>query len=384
MEICKAEQCTGCGVCVDACPRQCITFRHDAQGFYRSFVEEALCIGCHRCKNVCPANHPNNSHPIDRAYKARRTDKQAAEGSSSGGVASVLSEWIVRNGGVVAGCGFDEDLCLKHSLAESPDGLVRFQGSKYLQSDTVGIYRQVRERLGMGRPVLFVGTPCQVAALHNFLGKGHENLFTVDFVCHGVGSQLVFDKYLESLDPGRTPVSVRFRNKRQGYRNKKACFEMEVVYPDRTVRDSMESGIYYWFSSSLSVRESCYQCPFVSAERPSDMTLADYNGTDLDDADNEIGVNTLFVNTDRGAALLEAVRKDLFLEQKDAAETVKRFERLTHGSYKPSCRKEFFGKLADRDYRTLEKEFGPEKILPNKMVRRYRGLKKRLRNLFDR
>ena len=381
MEICKAERCTGCGVCVDACPRECISFRHDEHGFYRSYIDETACVNCHRCADVCPANHPHKSHPIEKAYKARRTDRQAATGSSSGGMASVLSEWIVKNGGLVAGCGFDENLCLKHSMAANLDELENFKGSKYLQSNTAGIYRQVREQLRTGCPVLFVGTPCQVAGLQNFLGKRYDNLFTVDFVCHGVASQTVFDKYLESLNPQSGPISVRFRNKKQGYRNKNACFEMEVVYPDQTVRDPLESGIYYWFSSSLSVRESCYQCPFVSAERPSDITLADYNGTDIDDADNEIGVNTLFVNSDRGAALLEAVKEDVFLEEKDVEQTVKRFDRLMYGSSKPACRKQFFEKLGTCDYQTLEKIFDAKKILPNKMVRRYWGLKRRIRNL---
>ncbi|MBE6763295.1 MAG: 4Fe-4S dicluster domain-containing protein [Ruminococcaceae bacterium] len=382
MDICKSAKCTGCGACVDACPKSCISFRYDENGFYRSYVDEDRCIQCRRCVKVCPANHPYKTHRIQQAYKARRQDKQAAVNSSSGGIASVLSEYIVKNGGVVAGCGFDDTLCLKHTLASTLDELEPFKGSKYLQSNTVGIYRQVREQLQADKTVLFIGTPCQVSALQTYLGKTYDKLYSVDFVCHGVSSRCIFDKYLAFTDPTTAPLSVSFRNKTRGYRNKKACFEMQVVYPDRTVRNSTESGLYYWFASSLSVRESCYRCPFVSFERASDITLADYIGDDLDDTDNEVGVNTLFVNSAKGKALAEAVRQEIVLEPKPVEDTAKRFNRLMYPSSMPTCRKEFFDRLQTDDYPTLEATFDAQKILPGKMVRRWQAMKRRLRKLF--
>ena len=198
----------------------------------------------------------------------------------------MISEYIVRNGGFVAGCGFDDAFILRHSLASNVTELDAFKGSKYLQSDTRGIYRAVRDKLQAEKTVLFVGTPCQVSALCTYLGKEYENLYTVDFVCHGVSSRYAFDKFLSHADPEALPSSVSFRNKDCGYRDKKTCFEMRLVYPDKMIKSTTESGFYYWFSSSLSVRESCYKCPFVSTRRPSDITLADYIGQDLDDEDD--------------------------------------------------------------------------------------------------
>ena len=382
MIICKSEKCTGCGVCADACPRKCISFKHDAQGFYKSYIDESLCVNCRRCAEVCPANHPNKNHTVQKAYKARRTDKQAAKNSTSGGIASVISEYVIGNGGSVAGCGFDDDLCLKHSLAASLDGLESFKGSKYLQSYTVGIYRQVQEQLKSGKPVLFTGTPCQVSALNNYLGRNYDNLYTMDFVCHGVSSQLAFDKYLESMKRSDAPVSISFRNKEKGYRNKKACFELQVAYPDQTVCTSTESGIYYWFASSLSVRESCYNCPFVSSDRASDITLADYIGNDMDDADNEIGANAVFVNSEKGAAMLDAVKHNIVAAPKDTGHTVKLYDRMTVASRKPACRKAFFADLLTCDYRALAEKYTANKVLPGKMARRIYAMKRRIRKLF--
>lgn len=384
MQICKSKKCTGCGVCADACPKQCISIKHDEQGFYKSYIDDSRCVNCHHCKKVCPANYPNNSLSIQKAYKARRTDKQAAAHSTSGGIAAALSEYVIGIGGVVAGCGFDDVFCLKHRLASTTDELEGFKGSKYLQSYTVGIYRRVREQLRTDKSVLFVGTPCQVSALKNYLGKEYDNLYTIDFVCHGVPSQYVFDKYLDSLGQPGIPASIKFRNKAHGYRNKKACFEIQIVYPEKKVRNTTEKGLYYWFASSLSIRESCYNCPFISTKRVADITLADYIGNDLNDADDEIGVNTVFVNSNKGNTLMELSKRELVMEPKNVNRMVKQYDHLMVKSYKPRCRKEFFRELPACNYLLLEQKYDAQKILPGKMRRRYYAMKRRVRKLFIR
>lgn len=379
MEVCKFEKCTGCGMCADVCPKGCISIKHDKHGFYRSYVDNSRCINCHRCADTCPANHPSNVNHIQKAYKARRTDKAASVKSSSGGVAAVISEYIIKNSGVVAGCGFDDKILLKHSIASGAEELECFKGSKYLQSYTVGIYRQVREQLKTGKQVLFIGTPCQASALKNFLGKDYDNLFVVDFVCHGVLSQAVFDKYIDSLNQKDAPISVEFRNKTKGYRDKIACFEMQVEYPNKIIRNTQQAGIYRWFASGLGNRESCYDCSFVSVNRASDITLADYIGNDLDDTDNEVGVSTVFVNSDKGAALLEAIKSEIVTQPRDAVGTAKLYTRMITGERMPKCRKVFFEELFTCDYSTLAKKYDTQAILPGKMSRRYRALQMRIR-----
>lgn len=62
--------------------------------------------------------------------------------------------------------------------------------SKYVQgSIIIGAYSEIQEDLKSDRSVLFVGTPCQVAALLIYLSdKYKEHLFTVSFVCGGIAS----------------------------------------------------------------------------------------------------------------------------------------------------------------------------------------------------
>lgn len=83
--------------------------------------------------------------------------------------------------------------------------------SKYLQSATVGVYRKVRKDLREGRFVLFVGTPCQCQALNNFLGKERtDKLLLVDFICHGVPSQELFDKSIAHYESHEKCKIVKF------------------------------------------------------------------------------------------------------------------------------------------------------------------------------
>ncbi|MBQ4510335.1 MAG: 4Fe-4S binding protein, partial [Clostridia bacterium] len=69
MEICKSNKCTGCGGCVDICPKGCVELITDKDGFYTSLVNENACVNCGLCKKICPGNTCNNSNAIKKAYK---------------------------------------------------------------------------------------------------------------------------------------------------------------------------------------------------------------------------------------------------------------------------------------------------------------------------
>ena len=84
---------------------------------------------------------------------------------------------------------------IAHTRIDNIDELEKLRGSKYVQSDLRGIFSQVRKDLMSGMPVLFSGTPCQVAALHSYLRKPYSNLTTVDFVCHGVPNPRIWKEF---------------------------------------------------------------------------------------------------------------------------------------------------------------------------------------------
>ena len=104
MEICKKELCTGCAACTAICPKGCISMQPDEIGHLSAQIDEQVCVNCGKCKSVCPsANAPMGVKPA-KAYAAICKDTEEYKSSTSGGVAAMLSMWIVDQGGVVYGC----------------------------------------------------------------------------------------------------------------------------------------------------------------------------------------------------------------------------------------------------------------------------------------
>ena len=109
-----------------------------------------------------------------------------------------MAKNVLEEGGVVVGA-MQEQYLTKHCLIDNVNDLSLLQGSKYTQSSTEGIFREVKTQLAKGKKVLFSGLGCQVAALLSFLknDKHIDNLLTVDLICGGVPSSFLITKYVE-------------------------------------------------------------------------------------------------------------------------------------------------------------------------------------------
>lgn len=381
MNICDKALCTGCGVCADVCPKHCVKIEYDSNGFFHSFVDDNQCVKCNKCIHVCPANNPNNNNSISRAYKIRRKDAQNAMTSTSGGVAALISETILENDGLVVGCGFDENLMLKHSITDNMSDLENFKGSKYVQSNVTGVYKSIKQILNNNnKSILFIGTPCQVSALNNYLDKSYDNLYTIDLVCHGVSSQKILNRYLEEVQNKISVkiTNIKFRNKIGGYKN---CSQNDWIFIHQCGEYSIpyDEGMVLWFTSGLSLRESCYKCNFVSTNRCSDMTLADYNGSDLSNKDKQYGVSLVFTNTEKGAKLLELIDNKSVVEEKDTFLSTKSCFRLNCKSEIPTVRKKFFKDLEELNINSLIEKYTLKKILPNKLSLYLNALKRKIK-----
>ena len=212
--------CMGCSACANACPAgvNAIKMQEDGEGFRYPSIDEARCINCGACARACPVlstvELPDEADP--EAYAYMSTDEEVRRHSSSGGCFYGLAKQVIEDGGVVFGAGFDAGWEVEHQSADNLDSLIRLCTSKYVQSRIGETYRSVRRELKTGRPVLFVGTPCQCAGLHNYLHGNPENLLLVDFICHGVPSPLVWRKYVTFLSQKKRKEirRISFRNKK--------------------------------------------------------------------------------------------------------------------------------------------------------------------------
>lgn len=190
------KACCGCGACVQRCPKQCITLHEDSEGFLYPVADASVCINCGLCEKVCPVINQHTAHEPLQTFAAKNPNEAVRAASSSGGVFTMLAESVIKSGGVVFGAAFDQQWKVVHTCATTIEGLQKFRGSKYLQSQTNNTFREAETYLRQGRQVLYSGTPCQVAGLKKYLRKDYDNLLTLDFICHGVPSPGVFRTYL--------------------------------------------------------------------------------------------------------------------------------------------------------------------------------------------
>lgn len=388
MDICKRKRCTGCGACAAVCPRNAITFRPDAHGFLYPVIDEKLCVNCGICQGKCPANQEaakKESLPLVLAAWTR--DRSTRKKSSSGGVFPLLAQEILSRGGVVFGARWTSDFGVEHCAVTDEEGLAQFYGSKYVQSNTLRIYDEVRRYLAEGRLVLFSGTPCQVDALNRYLGKEEPLLFTVDLVCHGVPSKEVFGRHLDEISS-----SEREKIEKINLRFKKPCWSNSSVlvlmrggrrYCVPTVADPY----YNLFNFNYILRDCCHTCRYTTMERTGDVTLADFWGfaaRSFKMRDYERGVSCVLVNTEKGRELIDKIKPRLICEERTAKEALRANRSLGAPFPKPQDADAFWldyeggMSIADLNKKYVKKPHRmPRYLWLRQIARRYKWLLKR-------
>lgn len=349
IKITDKKNCCGCGACAQACGLNCITMVADEEGFLYPSVDLARCVECGACEKACPVLHPGEKPERIAVFAARCSEEEIRKASSSGGVFPLAAEAILAEGGAVFGAAIDEDLSVHHRMVSGTEELSCLQGSKYVQSDMGACYRQAEELLRSGAPVLFTGTPCQVAGLKLYLKKDYEKLYTIDILCHGVPSPAVWGTYItnrQSQNSG-TIKTVSFRHKSFGWHN----FSMMLKFEDGSVYDvrHREDPFMRVFLDNLCLRPSCHACKFRESRSGADLTIGDAWGIEnwMPEMDDDKGTSVVIVNTPKGQALLERIRQGMALRQADA-ETVLAANLVYRKSVRPHPnRKKFFAALRE-------------------------------------
>lgn len=339
-----SENCCGCGACANVCPVNAISMVQNDEGFLYPVIDESLCTNCGLCSKTCNFNSKRNS-VIDSF--AALADDEIRNVSSSGGVFYNLAQKILLDGGYVCGAAFSDDFkSVNHILISSIEDLPKLQSSKYLQSDTKNVYKEIKDLLNNDKKVLFSGTPCQVDALNKFLKKDYENLITVDILCHGTPSPLVWKKYVEEISKGKKIIETTFRHKKYGW----APSLLLLLFEDNEVFEepSTENLYYKAFLSNLCLRKSCESCKFTNLNRPSDITVGDFWRIDKFDKkmNDKKGTSCILINTLKGQNFFDEIKTSLKKYKEAPLEKiVKGNPILTEPSKPHDNRKRFFNNL---------------------------------------
>lgn len=301
MELENNNNCCGCGVCESVCPNKCIE-RSCGERKSESFFKGKECVQCGLCDDVCPLNKELFHDKQKTFYKAKSINPNVLSKSSSGGVVHEVASAVIAAGGIVYGAAWNYDnQRVEHIRILEENELSIIQGSKYVQSIiTPRLYNSIKKDL-YNTTVLFIGTPCEVAAVRSFT-KDHDNLVCVDLICHGVPSYRMFADQLKTIT--ETPIkSVSFRDR--------CTFRLLVNDQNNTYEYDWEDSPYYsLYMHFASLREYCYHCKYACNTRVGDITAGDY-------IEKGKGYSCVVLNTKKGETWFGQIKRHLNLETKD-------------------------------------------------------------------
>ena len=245
-------------------------------------------------------------------YAGRLKDKSALMSSSSGGAFTALSDAFLKSGDAVVAAVYNyENHTVEFQMILDEKQRERAKGSKYMQSKPGDIYQEAYRWL-MDNPkkeLLFVGMGCQSDGFRKFSEiKGiRDRVYIVDIICHGSPSPKLWREYAESIQKKDGKITyLSFKDKRNGWKSPTAY--VKVNGSERPLKDYVR--VFY---NQCALRPSCYECPYATTERKTDMTIGDFWHIEetIPDFYDPNGNSLFLIHTDRGEELFEKVRDNL-------------------------------------------------------------------------
>lgn len=323
--VCDKNTCNGCMACSDICVKRAITIKNEINLSY-AVIDEKLCVECGRCRQICPNFVDVEAIFPQKWYQGWARDVNIRQNSSSGGAASAIARAFIDHGGYVCSCVYNKGE-FNFEITNEIDKVKKYAGSKYVKSNPNGIYTRILNLLKEKEKVLFIGLPCQVAALRNYVGGLHKELYTIDLICHGTPSITVLEMYLEQHGYTIKDVSeIHFRDKNS--------FRLKEL-----TKSGIQDGYIMAFLGGLSFTDNCYDCRYAKCDRVSDVTLGDSWGSDLPKGERSKGISLILCQTDKGKHLIE--NAELELKKVDIDKAINCNEQLTRPS-KYSVKRDIF------------------------------------------
>ncbi len=313
------ERCTGCGACNNICPSNAITMEYNDEGFIYPCINENICVHCGACFAACPEMDFEKTecyrHARGKSYAVMASD-DIRWMSSSGGMFTLLANYVLNLKGIVFGAAYSDDcMSVVHIGIDSKNELYKLRSSKYVQSDIGKTYSQVKDALLNNKKVLFTGCPCQIAGLYRYLGSDDNNLITADLVCHAANSTSAYRSFVAEIAQGRKIKEVDFRKKEHyGWiTNVNIYFEDGSKYIENP--DKSKAEWYIGFLRGIINRKCCYSCHYTQLKRMGDFTLGDFwKVSQLNkDWNDTKGTSLVLVNTPKGNYIFDILTSEMKL-----------------------------------------------------------------------
>lgn len=343
----KRTECCGCEICAFSCKTGSLFIQEDEEGFRYPKIDTSKCIDCGQCIAACPMRKTTDIKSMWLgSYSGWSTSKEVHSTSSSGGFASELAQCFIEHGGVVYGVAYDERFeNAIYIRCNDFNSLHKLRSSKYIQAKKNEIYSDILKDLKSNVSVLFIGTPCDSAAVRLKFGK-YSNLFIVSLICHGPTSNEVQKLFITKLE--------------QTYKSKIKSFNIRYKKDGQWKPYYIEAQFYngdtYLAPFSYSEydnafrhfkRPSCTSCPFKNDKYAGDLLIGDFHSARRNTAEyHDMGVSTVLVTSERGFQLLGILDTSFDLHKADLTRSTEQL--AVHSSYKMSpIRDQFSLKLRE-------------------------------------
>lgn len=355
VDILQKDLCTGCGACFNACPADAIAMQPNEEGFLEPVIDGGKCINCGKCERTCPVLHPDYSNNKSPDCFAAWAADEIRRDSSSGGVFSVLADYVFESGGYVCGAVMNEHFEVRHEIIDDRNKLGAMRRSKYVISDTNDCYSRIKSLLKNNKTVLFCGCPCQVAGLKNYLGADYPHLILVDLVCHGAPPQKVFRKYLDDTYGIENVADFKFRTKEYGYNS----YTQTVTLKSGTTLGRDFDFDYYEkvMHTGLALKNCCADCCFATAPRQGDFTIGDFWGITKHNPklNDGLGTSLILINNKKAKKIFKNIEKLLKMCKPVPFEVARANNRFGRKINIPAGRKWFYTMLKSQPFEKAAK-----------------------------
>ncbi len=363
------DSCTGCTACANICPVGAIEMEENDEGFKYPHINSDKCTNCGLCLNKCHVvDEDKNTKENCKAYYGWHKDEKIRELSSSGGVFTAISDYVLKNNGVVIAAYFNQKE--KRVIHASSDDIefTKFRRSKYAESDIDASLVKIKEALNNNRMVLFCGTPCQCAGVRKYFGE-EKNLIICDFLCHGVPSSKVFKEYLEHKEKKLkdTIQDYQFRTKTFGW----SQHGINIKYEKHKEKNTVGRCEWFFLASmvyNMLLRKSCYTCNKAMYHK-ADITIGDFWGIYKykPQINDNKGISCMLTNTNKGEEVLQKIKDsfEIFNLEKQYLEYA--FKIKTHDKLIPK-RNAMFEEYKSIGFEEFSKKHYRKQIALNKII----------------